>query len=151
MGYQKDHFKSIVTPVLEKYIKNNNYNKVNYNFVKNLVENLDNICICFFTYIKSNISETYNDQINTLVSIAESLENIVKSNTFNNNMFKLQLVELLDFRNISSIDVNKTKICDEYVSKCLKILIEYMVSLEILSRENSKEYLRISSIGFVPI
>ena len=59
-----------------------------------------------------------------------------------------QLINLFDFR---SIDMKKTKIYDEYVSKCLKILIEYMVVLNILSKEQSNEYLRISSVGFVPI
>ena len=90
------------------------------------------------------------DQLNTLKSIAEHLENTISLIEIESSTLKTKILDLLDFRNISNFD-KKKQIYDIYVNKCLSIVIEYMVYLNILSKDGSKEYLRISLDGFVPV
>ena len=149
MEVKKDHFKTLVSPLFDKYIHKENYNENKHSLVKKMVENLDNICMFFLKYIDITVSDTYLEQLESLTSIAKCLENIISLDVIENENFKIKIKELLDFRNIPSFD--KKKIYELYVNKCLIILIEYMVALNILSLEQSKEYLKISSVGFVPI
>lgn len=150
MDLTKDHFKTIVIPILSDYIKKENYNKENYALVKNMVENLDNICNCFLTYIeKKNECDNYSDQLSSFLTIATCLENLVSLDYLQSEKFKETVKELLDFRNIA--DFNKKTLYTKYVNKCLFVLIEYMVVLNVLNRDQSRAYLKICEVGFVPI
>lgn len=150
MDLTKDHFKNIVIPILSDYIKKENYNKENYNLVKKMVENLDTICNCFFTYIeKKKESDNYSDQLSSFLTITTCLENLVSLDYLQSEKFKETIKELLDFRNIE--DFNKKTLYTKYVNKCLSVLIEYMIALNFLNRDQSHAYLKICEVGFVPI
>ena len=150
MDLTKDHFKNIVIPILSDYIKKENYNKENYTLVKKMVENLDNICNCFLTYIeKKKELDNYSDQLSSFLTIATCLENLVSLDYLQSEKFKETVKELLDFRNIE--DFNKKALYTKYVNKCLFVLIEYLVVLNVLNRDQSRAYLKICEVGFVPI
>lgn len=148
MNIPNNYIKKIVSPILKNYINKKNYNKNSYDLVSKLIDNLDKVCVAFFNY--NNKTESYKDQLNTLKSIAEHLENTISLIEIESSTLKTKILDLLDFRNIPNFD-KKKQIYDIYVNKCLSIVIEYMVYLNILSKDGSKEYLRISLEGFVPV
>lgn len=145
----EERFRSMVVPLLNQYIKKDNYNENNNKLLKKIVDNLDKICRSFLSYIDIKEEDTYEKQLNSLTTIATCLENILSIEYFNNDNLRSKIKELLDFRNIKNFD--KKNVYDIYFNKCLLILIEYMIALDILSREQSIEYLKICEVGFVPI
>lgn len=145
----EERFRSIVVPLLNQYIKKDNYNENNHKLLKKIIDNLDNICRAFLSYIDIKEEDTYEKQLNSLTTIATCLENILSIEYFKNNSLRSKIKELLDFRNIKNFD--KKNVYEIYFNKCLLILIEYMIALDILSRDQSNEYLKICEVGFVPI
>lgn len=153
MSLKNTHYiNNIVNRELTNYKKTNKCKPENYNLVKNLVEILDLLCTNFSLFIEDTDLNNYNDQLCSLVFISICLEKIVELVDFNNVQFKRRIIDLLDFRNISNnIILNKKEIYNKYLGKCLTIVIEFMISINILNDNQGKEFLRISSEGFVPI
>lgn len=145
----EERFRSMVVPLLNQYIKKDNYNENNHKLLKKIVDNLDNICRAFLSYIDIKEEDTYEKQLNSLTTIATCLENILSLEYFKNDSLRSKIKELLEFKNIKNFD--KKNVYEIYFNKCLLIFIEYMIALNILSREQSIEYLKICDVGFVPI
>ena len=75
-----------------------------------MIDNLDEICKCFISYIDRNTPDNYNDQLNSLINIITYLENLISLEYFKNEKFRVKIQELLDFRNIPNF--NKKNIRD---------------------------------------
>lgn len=145
------YINNIVNTEIRNYKKTKNYDEGKYNVVKELVEVLDLLCTNFSLFIENTSLNNYNDQLCSLIFISVCLEKIIGLVDFNNGSLKNQILDVLDFRKVSGDLLNKKEIYNNYLDKCLTIVIEYMISINILTQNHGKEFLRISSEGFVPI
>jgi hypothetical protein len=147
-----NYIKNIVYPVFVNYKNDLNYSNDTYMITKRLVELIDLLCATFGMFINTIDNEDYKDQMCSLTFISICLEQIVKLVPFENKLIKLKVLDLLDFRQVSNITIiDNKKIYENYLNKCLIIVIEFMISMNILSSDKRHQYLSISDMSFVQI